>query len=209
MSGDRDEDPKAPTWCIEGVEPEIIEAARLAARQSGQTLSEWVSRAVGHAALNQLSGPDAAAAAADGDLADFTEMLDEEMRRYLEDHAEDRHAADEPMTAVVELTDRSPEGDGLSPELRAEFDSMRLLIHEYMGAMLPALETVDEASSSLRELAALTQDMRHSAEEARRAAELIVPLERALGRLSEFTGPGITEDRHERRAAGFGKLFRN
>lgn len=201
-------------WRIRGIETEIQEAARLAARQSGQTLAEWVSRKIGAAALAELDGnAEHAILAREADLADFHVLVDERTRDYLArtaasaDDAYRDDSGDEPMTAVVELDDPAPSG-GLSPEMQEEFDRLRLLIHEYLGAMLPALESVDDTSRTLRDLSALAQDVRRSAEEARRAAELIGPLERTLARLADTRGPEITEERNGRRPQGIGKLFR-
>ncbi|PJK29160.1 hypothetical protein [Minwuia thermotolerans] len=216
MTGDADNrgGRSGSVWTIRGVESEIQEAARLAARQSGQTLAEWLSRVIGAAALAELDGTaeDATAAAA-ADMADFRVLLDERTRDFLNRNATSTGSpdpdvsGDEPMTAVVELDDPAPSG-GLSPEMQEEFDRLRLLIHEYLGAMLPALESVDDTSRTLRDLSALAQDVRRSAEEARRAAELIGPLERTLARLADTRGQDFTEERNGRRSAGIGKLFR-
>lgn len=218
MSGNDNHDGENDTriWMIRGVEPEIQEAARLAARQSGQTLSEWLSRTIGAVALSELGGmaedEEAAALASDGDLADFRVLVDERTQDYLARSGASARAAvadpaEEPMTAVVEL--REPVAStGLTPELREEFDRIHLLIHEYMGAVLPALESFDEASRNLRDLSGVTQDVRRSSEDARRAAELIGPLERTLRRFADARGPEIAEDRNERRTAGIGKLLR-
>lgn len=203
-------------WSVRGVDSETREAAKLAARKANIPLGQWLTRAIRNTVAEELGArsrhpdepPALPALPTEALLSAIQERLDRQ-RSAIEDAISAASWRAEVDTPVVELEERREPAVGLSPELRDELDQVKLLIHDYLGLLLPAAEPIEQLTRQLQDLMALSQDIRRSADAAERAAAAVAPLERTLLRLtSEMTADARPEDRQDRRGSGLGKLFR-
>lgn len=203
-------------WSVRGVDSETREAAKLAARKAGIPLGHWLTRAIRATVAEELGArgrhPDAPPALpalpTDALLSAIQERLDRQ-RSAIEDAILAAARQAEAVTPVVELEERPDNAVGLTQELRDELDQVKLLIHDYLGLLLPAAEPVEQLSRQLQDLMTLSQDIRRSADAAERAAAAVAPLERALTRLTaDMSAEARSDDRPDRRGGGLGKLFR-
>ncbi len=207
-------------WSVRGVEPETREAAKKAARRSGLTLGHWLNRTIRKAVAEELGsgqargGEDAQLPALPNAvlLAAIQEQLDAQRIALETTLQRERAAAAKPATVETTHLQEVPEASGQAtepyPRMQAEFDEIKLLIHAYLGLLLPVAEPVQALSRQLEDMGNLAKDVRRSAEAAERAAASVQPLERAVLRMTGGTpdtaGPG-----NERRGSGLGKLFGN
>lgn len=203
-------------WSVRGVEPETREAAKMAARRSGLTLGHWLNRTIRNAVAEELgSGQDRPADEAQLPalpnavlLAAIQEQLDAQRVAIEATLQQERATADKPAVEATRLHEIPEPAIDPDPRLQAEFDEIKLLIHDYLGLLLPVAEPVQALSRQLEDMSNLAKDVRRSADAAERAAASVLPLERAVLRMT-----GAASDDpvpvHERRGSGLGKLFGN
>jgi len=204
-------------WSVRGVEPETREAAKVAARRSGMTLGQWLNRTIRSAVAEQLGSGDT-----NGDAAQLPALPNEMLLSAIQDQLDAQRAALEAAFVQAlphEMADRPVEvthlhevaepATELSTRLQGELDEIKLLIHDYLGLLLPVAEPVQELSRQLQDMGSLSQDVRRAADAAERAAASVQPLERAVMRMSDGFRTEEAEHAHERRGSGLGKLFGN
>lgn len=200
-------------WSVRGVEPETREAAKVAARRAGLTLGQWLNRTIRNAVAEQLGTREAAAdtgqlpaLANEVLLAAIQEQLDAQREALEATFQQARPASDIETTHLSEVQEAPTE---LSTRLQGELDEIKLLIHDYLGLLLPVAEPVQELSRQLQDIGSLSQDVRRAADAAEKAAASVQPLERAVMRMSGGYRTEEAEQAHERRGSGLGKLFGN
>ncbi|MDF1720454.1 MAG: hypothetical protein P1U65_07260 [Minwuia sp.] len=208
-------------WSVRGVEPETREAAKMAARRAGLTLGHWLNRTIRNAVAEELGSGHGTT----GDLAQLPALANDMLLAAIQEQLDAQRAA---IEATLQQG-RSGANDDASPEtthlheisepaaepnerMQAEFDEIKLLIHDYLGLLLPVAEPVQALSRQLEDMNNLAKDVRRSAEAAERAAASVLPLERAVLRMTGAV-PDDAKDVHERvqdrRGSGLGKLFGN
>ncbi len=207
-------------WSVRGVEPETREAAKMAARRSGLTLGHWLNRTIRNAVADELGSgqgrtDDAAQLPALPNavlLAAIQEQLDAQrvaieatLQREREASAREPSIETTHLHEIPEVPEVPADPD---PRFQAEFDEIKLLIHDYLGLLLPVAEPVQALSRQLEEMGNLAKDVRRSADAAERAAASVLPLERAVLRMTGGT-PDDVGQTQERRGSGLGKLFGN
>lgn len=203
-------------WSVRGVEPETREAAKMAARRSGLTLGHWLNRTIRNAVAEELgSGQDRPVDESQLPalpnavlLAAIQEQLDAQRVAIEATLQQDRATADKPAVETTRLHEIPEPAMDTDLRLQAEFDEIKLLIHDYLGLLLPVAEPVQALSRQLEDMGNLAKDVRRSADAAERAAASVLPLERAVLRMT-----GAASDDpvpvQERRGSGLGKLFGN
>lgn len=204
-------------WSVRGVEPETREAAKMAARRSGLTLGHWLNRTIRNAVAEELgsgqagSGDDAQLPALPNAilLAAIQGQLDAQRLAIEATLQQERAAtADRPTAETTHLREIPEPVVGPDFGMQAEFDEIKLLIHDYLGLLLPVAEPVQALSRQLEDMSNLAKDVRRSADAAERAAASVLPLERAVLRMTNGTSDGMAPVQ-ERRGSGLGKLFGN
>ncbi|WP_281016122.1 MULTISPECIES: hypothetical protein [unclassified Minwuia] len=201
-------------WSVRGVEPETREAAKVAARRAGLTLGQWLNRTIRNAVAEQLGTREAAA-----DTGQLPALANEVLLSAIQEQLDAQRAALEatfqqarPASENVETTHLREVQEApteLSTRLQGELDEIKLLIHDYLGLLLPVAEPVQELSRQLQDIGSLSQDVRRAADAAEKAAASVLPLERAVMRMSGEYRTEEAGQAHERRGGGLGKLFGN
>lgn len=198
------------------MEPETREAAKVAARRAGLTLGQWLNRTIRNAVAEQLGSREASgetaqlpALANEVLLAAIQEQLDAQ-REALEATFHEARSGEAGATMETTHLSEVPEAPTeLSTRLQGELDEIKLLIHDYLGLLLPVAEPVQELSRQLQDIGSLSQDVRRAAEAAEKAAASVQPLERAVMRMSGGYRAEEADQANERRGSGLGKLFGN
>lgn len=200
-------------WSVRGVEPETREAAKVAARRAGLTLGQWLNRTIRNAVAEQLGSRESAAdtgqlpaLANEVLLAAIQEQLDAQREALEATFQQARPAESVETTHLSEVQEAPTE---LSTRLQGELDEIKLLIHDYLGLLLPVAEPVQELSRQLQDIGSLSQDVRRAADAAEKAAASVQPLERAVMRMSGGYRTEEADQAHERRGSGLGRLFGN
>ncbi len=201
-------------WSVRGVEPETREAAKVAARRAGLTLGQWLNRTIRNAVAEQLGSRESAA-----DTAQLPALANEVLLAAIQEQLDAQREALEatfqqarPASESVETTHLSEVQEApteLSTRLQGELDEIKLLIHDYLGLLLPVAEPVQELSRQLQDIGSLSQDVRRAADAAEKAAASVQPLERAVMRMSGGYRTEEADQAHERRGSGLGRLFGN
>ncbi|GJL89652.1 MAG: hypothetical protein DHS20C03_33610 [Minwuia thermotolerans] len=201
-------------WSVRGVEPETREAAKVAARRAGLTLGQWLNRTIRSAVAEQLGSRESAddagqlpALANEVLLAAIQEQLDAQREALEATFQQARPAGAHVETTHLSEVQETP--TELSTRLQGELDEIKLLIHDYLGLLLPVAEPVQELSRQLQDIGSLSQDVRRAADAAEKAAASVQPLERAVMRMSGGYRTEEADQAHERRGGGLGKLFGN
>lgn len=205
-------------WSVRGVEPETREAAKMAARRSGLTLGHWLNRTIRNAVAEELgsrqdgAGDDAQLPALPNAvlLAAIQEQLDAQRLAIEATLQQERTAAaaDRMTIETTHLHEIAEPATDPDSGMQAEFDEIKLLIHDYLGLLLPVAEPVQALSRQLEDMSNLAKDVRRSADAAERAAASVLPLERAVLRMTNGTSDEMAPVQ-ERRGSGLGKLFGN
>ena len=201
-------------WSVRGVEPETREAAKVAARRAGLTLGQWLNRTIRNAVAEQLGSRESAA-----DTAQLPALANEVLLAAIQEQLDAQREALEatfqqaqPASESVETTHLSEVQEApteLSTRLQGELDEIKLLIHDYLGLLLPVADPVQELSRPLQDIGSLSQDVRRAADAAEKAAASVQPLERAVMRMSGGYRTEEADQAHERRGSGLGRLFGN
>lgn len=201
-------------WSVRGVEPETREAAKVAARRAGLTLGQWLNRTIRNAVAEQLGSRESAADAGQLPalanevlLAAIQEQLDAQREALEATFQQARPASESVETTHLSEVQEAP--TELSARLQGELDEIKLLIHDYLGLLLPVAEPVQELSRQLQDIGSLSQDVRRAADAAEKAAASVQPLERAVMRMSGGYRTEEADQAHERRGSGLGRLFGN
>ena len=201
-------------WSVRGVEPETREAAKVAARRAGLTLGQWLNRTIRNAVAEQLGSREGAAdtgqlpaLANEVLLAAIQEQLDAQREALEATFQQARPASESVETTHLSEVQEAP--TELSTRLQGELDEIKLLIHDYLGLLLPVAEPVQELSRQLQDIGSLSQDVRRAADAAEKAAASVQPLERAVMRMSGGYRTEEADQAHERRGSGLGRLFGN
>lgn len=179
--------PTSP-WNVEGVEPEVREAAKLAARRAGVPLGIWLSRTIHKAAAEELRSG-GARARADGDVrADGFEFQGAEPARDSFDGGSRNARPPAPTTeAVLESINR----------LAAKIEAAEERTAQALGPLADKVRDLSEQMETVKETNAIESS----------------PLERALARMSERldhieNGGRPGQPPRERRRQGFlSRLF--
>ncbi len=174
---------------IDLVPRRILDAVDPAARALGMTSAEWLSQVLQTAVAAQIeSGRQNTTSPSESSWLETVSAQDDLV----------------PIAEVDESQNAAGETLG---SVKDELEQIRRLVQDYMSVVEPAIRPIQSLPEHVRELSALADEVRQSADAATRAANSVRPLERTLLRLAggvkEEPEPG-----HGARAAGIGRLFR-
>lgn len=165
----------------------LLDAVQMAAASVGLTASEWLEQVMKAAVAAQIQDTPQSSSWEEtwlGELSRNEELV--------------------PITEVA--IGHNAAGESFS-SLKDELEQIRQLVQDYMSVVEPAIRPIQTLPERMEELSVLADDVRQSADAARKAANSVRPLERTLLRLA-----GDRKEEPEvgngARAAGIGRLFR-